>query len=96
MTVTSRRSPGLGTPKAADANGRNGGNSGAAPSQKDRARGDRRGVVGAIADRRLADLRPVLDDLDASELKGQIASAGTPRPFALTLAAPGLHLIAEI
>jgi tryptophan synthase beta chain len=76
-------------PEAANANGRNG--SGAAQRRQ-----DRRGVVGAIADRRLADLRPVLDDLDAGQLRRQLAQAPAPRPFALRLAAPGLHLIAEI
>jgi tryptophan synthase beta subunit len=57
---------------------------------------DRRGVVGEVADRRLADLRPILDALDARDLKRRVAAAPAPRPFADPLAAPGLHLIAEI
>jgi tryptophan synthase beta chain len=57
---------------------------------------DRRGVVGEIADRRLAELRPVLDGLDARELAHRAQDAPTPRPFAMRLAEPGLHLIAEI
>ena len=59
-------------------------------------RRDRRGVVGEIADRRLADLRPILDELDVSALRRQLAHAPAARPFAERLAAPGLHLIAEI
>jgi tryptophan synthase beta subunit len=57
---------------------------------------DRRGVVGEIADRRRADLAPILAALDASELRRRVAAAPAPRPFAERLAAPGLHLIAEI
>jgi tryptophan synthase beta chain len=92
--VTRRRSPGSTAPETANGNGRNGRDS--AQTRKGRVHADRRGVVGAIADRRLADLREVLDDLEAGELKQQIAASGSPRPFALRLAAPGLHLIAEI
>jgi tryptophan synthase beta chain len=61
-----------------------------------KARADRRGVVGEIADRRLADLAAVLDDLDQGALRRRLATAPSPRPFADRLAAPGLHLIAEI
>ena len=61
----------------------------------DRAR-DRRGVVGEIAARRLADLRPALEAIDRAMLRRQVAAAPAPRPFADRLAAPGLHLIAEI
>jgi tryptophan synthase, beta subunit len=57
---------------------------------------DRRGVVGEIADRRLADVAPILDGLDRAELARRVAAAPMPRPFADRLAAPGLHLIAEI
>ncbi|MEO8273223.1 MAG: tryptophan synthase subunit beta [Chloroflexota bacterium] len=57
---------------------------------------DRRGVAGEIADRRMRDLTPVLDALDAKELASRVAAAPQPRPFAMDLAAPGLHLIAEI
>jgi tryptophan synthase beta subunit len=60
------------------------------------ASGDRRGVAGEIADRRLADLRPILDELDASALRRQLAGAPPARRFAERLAALGLHLIAEI
>jgi tryptophan synthase beta chain len=57
---------------------------------------DSRGVVGQIADRRLAELGPALDALGEAELAERLASAPPARPFALALAAPGLHLIAEI
>ena len=57
---------------------------------------DRRGVVAEIAARRLADLTPELDRLDAAEIRRRVAAAPTPRPFAERLAGPGLHLIAEI
>ncbi len=57
---------------------------------------DRRGVVGEIAARRLADLRPALEAIDRAMLRRQVAAAPAPRPFADRLAAPGLHLIAEI
>ena len=107
MTVrTRRRAPEAAAHDADRGNGRSGGpvaasredrgSTVAPPSRSARAGGDRRGVVGAIADRRVADLRTELDALDTSELKRQIAAAGPPRPFALRLAAPGLHLIAEI
>src|SRR6185369_10679371 len=56
----------------------------------------RRGVVGEIAARRLADLRTALEALDAGKLRRSLAGAPEPRPFALRLAAPGLQLIAEI
>ncbi len=69
-----------------------------APAQRTKraGSGDRRGVVGEIADRRRADLAPALDAIDAKELERRVAAAPEPRPFALALAAPGLHLIAEI
>jgi tryptophan synthase beta subunit len=57
---------------------------------------DVRGIVGEIADRRLADLRPMLDATAASEFADAVAWAPPARPFARRLAAPGLHLIAEI
>ncbi len=57
---------------------------------------DRRGVVGEIAARRLSDLRPMLEELDRAQLRRRVAAAPAPRPFADRLAAPGLHLIAEI
>jgi tryptophan synthase beta chain len=67
-----------------------------APAEGNVPRRDRRGVVGEIADRRLADLRPTLDALDSGDLARRVAAAPAPRPFALRLAEPGLHLIAEI
>ena len=57
---------------------------------------DRRRIVGEIADRRRADLAPVLGAIDARQLARWVAAAPAPRPFALRLAEPGLHLIAEI
>jgi tryptophan synthase beta subunit len=84
MTTATR--PGNAT--AADGgNGRNGAH---------RTKADRRGVVGEIADRRLSDLKAELDALDPAALKRAVRDASPPRPFALRLAAPGLHLIAEI
>jgi tryptophan synthase beta subunit len=69
---------------------------GSGRNRADRARADRRGVVGEIADRRLAEVRPQLDALSTAALRRAVAAAPAPRPFALRLAAPGLHLIAEI
>jgi tryptophan synthase beta chain len=59
-------------------------------------RRDRLGVVGEIAARRRADLAPVLADLDAASRRRRLAAAPPPRPIALRLAMPGLHLIAEV
>ncbi|HEX3265446.1 MAG TPA: tryptophan synthase subunit beta [Candidatus Limnocylindrales bacterium] len=53
-------------------------------------------MVREIADRRRADIAPVLEDLGAAELRRRVATAPDPRPFALRLAQPGLHLVAEI
>src|SRR4051812_15277513 len=86
MTIATR-------PRAGTSASRNGGNG---RNGAHRSRGDRRGVVGEIAARRLADLRPELDALSASDLGRAVAAAPSPRAFALRLAAPGLHLIAEI
>ena len=60
------------------------------------ARSRRAGVVAEIAARRLQDVQPILDALGPAELRRRVAAAGAPRPFADRLAAPGLHLIAEI
>jgi tryptophan synthase beta chain len=79
----------LATPRRSKANGRNGTKAGSG-------RRDPRGVVGEIADRRLAELGPGLDAMSAAELERGFETAPAPRPFALRLAAPGLHLIAEI
>ncbi len=38
----------------------------------------------------------MLDELGAAELRRRVSAAPEPRPFALRLAQPGLHLIAEI
>jgi indole-3-glycerol phosphate synthase len=54
------------------------------------------GVVHEIAARRRADLLPSLDETSAAEFRRRVAAAPEPRPFALRLAQPGLHLIAEI
>ena len=56
----------------------------------------RAGVVAEIAARRLAEMTPVLDAIGSAELKRRVRVAPEPRPFAERLAAPGLHLIAEI
>src|SRR6185503_18790967 len=79
----------LATPRRSKANGRNGTKAGSG-------RRDPRGVVGEIADRRLAELEPALDAMSAAEIERGLEAAPAPRPFALRLAAPGLHLIAEI
>jgi len=86
MTIDTRP-PRPSRPGQAGTNGRNGAH---------RTRADRRGIVGEIAARRLADLRPQLDELHAPAARRVLADAPVPRPFALRLAAPGLHLIAEI
>jgi tryptophan synthase beta chain len=59
-------------------------------------RRERLGVVGEIAARRRADLASVLADLDPATRRRQLAAAPAPRPIAVRLAMPGLHLIAEI
>ena len=56
----------------------------------------RAGVVAEIAARRLVDVRAELLDVDRVELRRLVRSAPSPRPIAERLAAPGLHLIAEI
>jgi tryptophan synthase beta subunit len=53
-------------------------------------------VVREIAARRLADVRPELDALGRDGLRRAVAAAPTPRPIAPALAAPGLHLVAEV
>ena len=54
------------------------------------------GVVGEIADRRAADLAAELASLDRAAVDRLLARAPEPRPMAERLAAPGLHLIAEV
>jgi tryptophan synthase beta subunit len=54
------------------------------------------GVVTEIAARRAADVAAELDGRTARDLAHVADRAPAPRPFALALAAPGLHLIAEV
>ena len=54
------------------------------------------GVVAEIAARRLADVAPELDALGRDGLRRAVAAAPAPRPIAAVLAAPGLHLVAEV
>ncbi|MBF8290690.1 MAG: indole-3-glycerol phosphate synthase [Chloroflexi bacterium] len=56
----------------------------------------RPGVVAEIAARRRADVLAELADIDRAELRRRVRAAPEPRPIAERLAAPGLHLIAEI
>ncbi len=55
-----------------------------------------RSVVAEIAARRLADVRAELGRTSFAALARQAAAAPPPRPFAEQLAAPGLHLVAEV
>jgi tryptophan synthase beta subunit len=84
-TRTGPRAPQSVTRTAATGNGH-------APNR----RADRRGVVGEIAERRRAEVLPVLEALDRAELRRRVAAAPAPRQLAERLAAPGMHLIAEI
>ncbi|MEO7663506.1 MAG: hypothetical protein ABIV26_00135, partial [Candidatus Limnocylindrales bacterium] len=59
-------------------------------------RSSRAGVVAEIAARRRADVRAELAGLDRAALRRAVSAAPAPRPIAERLAAPGLHLIAEI
>jgi tryptophan synthase beta subunit len=54
------------------------------------------GVVAEIAARRRTDVLAELAGIDKAELRRRLAAAPAPRPVAERLAAPGLHLIAEI
>ena len=56
----------------------------------------RSGVVAEIAARRRVDVLAELDGLDRAALRRRLSGAPPPRPIAERLAAPGLHLIAEI
>ena len=56
----------------------------------------RAGVVAEIAARRTADVAAELDAIGRDGLRRALASAPAPRPAAEALAAPGLHLIAEV
>ncbi|MEO5965043.1 MAG: tryptophan synthase subunit beta, partial [Candidatus Limnocylindrales bacterium] len=53
-------------------------------------------VVQEIAARRLAEIRPELDDLGATALRRAVAAAPPPRAVVGALAGPGLHLVAEV
>jgi tryptophan synthase beta subunit len=55
-----------------------------------------RGVVEEIAARRLHDVTAELIAIGKPELRRRVAKAPAPRPIALRLAEPGLHLIAEL
>jgi tryptophan synthase beta chain len=59
-------------------------------------RSPRANVVAEIAARRRADIRAELEGLDARARRALVADAPPPRPVAERLAAPGLHLVAEI
>jgi tryptophan synthase beta subunit len=61
-----------------------------------RVRTRRPSVVAEIAARRMADVRAELSGLSASNRRRLVAAAPPPRPIAERLAAPGLHLIAEV
>ena len=56
----------------------------------------RSNVVEEIAARRRADVRDELDGLSDRRAPAAVAAAPAPRPVAERLAAPGLHLIAEL
>ena len=67
----------------------------------DRARTNGRGarrasVVDEIAARRRADIQRELADVTLAELERAASTAPPPRPAAEALAAPGLHLVAEV
>ena len=62
----------------------------------ERPRAASRSVVREIAARRLAEVRPELDALGTTALARAVAAAPEPRAVVEVLAAPGLHLIAEV
>jgi tryptophan synthase beta chain len=68
----------------------------AAPPARGVARARRLGVLGEIAARRRADLAVELAAVDRGALRRQLAAAPAPRSIVLRLAAPGLHLVAEL
>ena len=55
-----------------------------------------RNVVAEIAARRRSDIRAALSGVSRWQLASAVATAPSPRPIAGRLAAPGLHLIAEV
>ena len=56
----------------------------------------RAGVIAEIAARRRQDVQVELAEIDRTELRRRVRSAPAPRPIADRLAAPGLHVVAEI
>ncbi|HTS15039.1 MAG TPA: hypothetical protein VMH24_05185, partial [Candidatus Sulfotelmatobacter sp.] len=56
----------------------------------------RLGVLGRIAEQRREDVQAGLGDADRRAMRREARRAGPARPFAERLAAPGLHLIAEV
>jgi tryptophan synthase beta chain len=54
------------------------------------------GVLAEIAARRRVDVAAELGTISRAELRRRLAAAPEPRPIGLRLAAPGLHLIAEL
>ncbi len=60
------------------------------------ATGARGGVVAEIAARRAGDVAAELDALGRDGLRRAVSEAPAPRPVAEALAAPGLHLLAEV
>ncbi len=60
------------------------------------ARATRAGVVAEIVARRRVDIAAALAGVDRAELRRRLRAAPPPRAIAERLAAPGLHLIAEI
>jgi tryptophan synthase beta subunit len=65
-----------------------------APARPARAR--RPDVISEIAARRREEVRAVLAGSSAADRRRRLATAPAPRPVAERLAAPGLHLIAEV
>lgn len=57
---------------------------------------DRPNVVERITERRRADVLEELDRVGPAALRDAVRVAPTPRPIAERLAAPGLHLVAEV
>ena len=66
------------------------------PKAASRKPGTNRGIVDEIAARRRDDVATELAGVRRGDLDQRVAAAPPPRPIAERLAAPGLHLIAEI
>ena len=66
------------------------------PATARRAAGQRPNVVAEIGARRREDVRAELATLTPADRRRLLAAAPPPRPIAERLAAPGLHLIAEV